>query len=80
MDSTFDHAAIDARSMSTAERSARVFSSFCDLERGESMEVLDNREPQPLRRDFDQELAGYFHWSDLRISRSLWRVVITRVA
>lgn len=72
-------AAIDLRTIAPRERHALVFSRFDALQAGQSMQLVNDHDPQPLRFQLDDRAFGQFEWAALESGPSVWRVQITRV-
>ena len=53
---------IDVRRVPRNERHPRVFAEYEQLDRGQSLTLVNDHEPQHLREEFDRELAGSFTW------------------
>lgn len=71
---------LDARSVAPAHRHALVLSSFRRLAAGESMELVDDREPNPVFSHLRSELPGSFAWHCIESGPKVWRVRIKRLA
>jgi uncharacterized protein (DUF2249 family) len=72
--------AIDLRAITPRDRHAIVFHRFEALQPGQSLELVNDHNPQPLRAQFDELAAGQFEWSALESGPTDWRVQITRVS
>jgi uncharacterized protein (DUF2249 family) len=72
-------AAIDLRTIAPRERHALVFGRFGDLQLRQSMQLVNDHDPQPLRLQFADRALGQFEWTPLESGPSVWRVQITRV-
>jgi uncharacterized protein (DUF2249 family) len=71
---------LDLRTIPPFERHPAIFSTFFALAPGESMQIVNDHDPQPLRRQFDAELAGHFEWLALESGPQTWRISIKRAA
>ena len=71
---------LDLREIPPAERHPAGVSTFLALDAGEAMQIVNDHDPQPLRRGFEAELAGHFEWLDLEAGPRTWRVCIKRTA
>ena len=71
--------AVDLRTITPRDRHAVVFSRFDALLLGQSLELLNDHDPQPLRFQFDDRAFGQFEWAALESGPTLWHVQITRV-
>jgi uncharacterized protein (DUF2249 family) len=70
------HSTIDARAIAPNERHGLVLSSFNGLPQGAALELVDDRDPAPLHRQFKSSLHGLFTWDYLEQGPDLWRVRI----
>jgi len=71
--------AIDLRAITPRDRHPLVFGHFDALQPGQSMQLVNDHDPQPLLRQFALRSPGQFEWSPLESGPSLWRVAIKRV-
>ncbi|MDO9091617.1 MAG: DUF2249 domain-containing protein [Rubrivivax sp.] len=76
---TANPAAIDLRTIAPRERHAMVFGRFDALQAGQSMQLVNDHDPQPLRFQLDERAFGQFEWAALESGPTAWRVQITRV-
>jgi uncharacterized protein (DUF2249 family) len=72
-------AAIDLRTIAPRDRHALVFSRFDALQPGQSFQLLNDHDPQPLRFQFEDRAFGQFEWAALESGPAVWRVQVTRV-
>ena len=49
------------------------------LQPGQSLQLLNDHDPQPLRFQLDDRAFGQFEWATLESGPEVWRVQITRV-
>ncbi|MDP2008396.1 MAG: DUF2249 domain-containing protein [Rubrivivax sp.] len=70
--------AIDLRSIAPRERHALVFGRFDALPPGQSLQLVNDHDPLPLRFQFDDRTPGQFEWTALESGPAVWRVQITR--
>ena len=70
---------IDLRTIAPHDRHALVFSRFDALLPGQSLHLLNEHDPQPLRFQLDDRASGEFEWAPLESGPTVWRVQITRV-
>ena len=70
---------LDLREIAPRERHAMIFGRFDALQPGESLQLLNDHDPQPLRHQFDSRSFGQFEWAALEAGPALWRVRITRI-
>lgn len=71
---------LDLREIAPRERHATIFGRFDALLPGQSLQLLNDHSPQPLRYQFDARSTGQFEWIALESGPAVWRVQITRVA
>jgi len=76
---TLTPAAIDLRTLAPRERHAQVFGRFDALQAGQSMQLVNDHDPRPLRFQLDDRARGQFEWTPLEAGPDVWRVQITRV-
>jgi uncharacterized protein (DUF2249 family) len=55
-----------------------IFQRFDSLRNGESLELLNDHDPQPLRRHFEIRSPGQVAWEVLIDGPALWHVQVTR--
>ena len=82
MTSTLEHSVadvLDLRDVAPRERHATIFARFDALQPGQSLQLLNDHSPQPLRYQFDARSGGQFEWTTLEAGPAVWRVEITRV-
>lgn len=56
-----------------------IFSAFDSLATGESLVLVNDHEPRPLRLEFEELRPGRFSWTPHNISSDHWEVTIRRV-
>jgi len=81
MTSTLAHPladALDLREIPPRQRHALIFGRFDALQPGQSLQLLNDHDPQPLRDQFDDRAYAQFEWSALESGPAVWRVQITR--
>ena len=71
---------LDIRSIAPRERHPLIFACFAALATGESMQLVNDHNPQPLRAQFEDRALGQFEWTALEAGPAVWRIQITRVA
>lgn len=72
--------AVDLRQIVPPQRHPLVFATFRGLEDGETMELVNDHDPWPLRMQFEELVPGRFRWDVLEAGPATWRVAITRLA
>jgi uncharacterized protein (DUF2249 family) len=71
---------LDVRAIQPRDRHPIIFTTFDNLNPGESFELVNDHAPKPLYYQFLHERADLFEWDDLEEGPELWRVCITRKA
>ena len=72
-------ATLDVRQIPPPERHAQIFGRFDALQPGQALQLVNDHDPQPLRRQFEDRLRGSFDWNELESGPGLWRVRIAKV-
>ncbi len=75
-----DTTTLDLRAISPRDRHALIFARFDTLKTGESLQLLNDHEPRPLRTQFEDRSPGQYSWSTLEAGPAQWRIRITRLA
>lgn len=70
---------VDVRELPHGRRHPRVFGVYARLGAGESFVLVNNHDPQPLRRELDVFYPDQFSWEYLDSGPTLWRVRISRL-
>lgn len=76
---TASPSAIDLRTITPRDRHALIFGRLDALQPGQSLQLLNDHDPQPLRFQLDDRAFGQFDWAPLESGPTVWRVQITRV-
>ncbi len=71
---------LDLREIAPRQRHALIFGRFDALQPGQSLQLVNDHDPQPLRHQFDDRAPAQFEWSALESGPAVWRVQITRTA
>ena len=71
---------LDVRAEAPARRHELIFSTYQALTPGESFELVNDHDPQPLYYQFAAEHAGKFEWTPLEQGPQVWRIRIGKVA
>ncbi len=74
-----DARTLDVRVIPPREKHPAIFQTFAALKPGESIVLLNDYDPRPLRYQFEYEHQGEFGWSYLEQGPAVWRVEISRV-
>ncbi len=69
---------LDLRRIPIPDRHASIFHRFGTLRNGESLEILNDHDPRPLREHFRLLYDEKFSWDYLEQGPYLWRVKIAR--
>ncbi|MDM4767312.1 DUF2249 domain-containing protein [Pelomonas sp. SE-A7] len=75
-----DTVVLDLRRIPPYERHPMIFSHFAQLLAGDSFELVNDHDPQPLRQQFQAQWPDGFDWQYLEQGPSVWRVRIARKA
>ncbi len=71
---------IDVRTVPPAQRHPLIFGTFDALATGQTLELVNDHDPVPLNRQFQQTRDGQFDWQYLKAGPDLWHVRVARVA
>lgn len=71
---------LDLREIAPRERHALIFGRFDALQPGQSLQLVNDHDPQPLRYQFENRSVGQFEWVALEAGPAVWRVQIKRTA
>lgn len=71
---------LDLRTIPPRERHPLIFGRFDALATGQSLQLVTDHNPQPLRYQFDDCASGQFDWAMLEAGPAVWRIQITRIA
>lgn len=71
---------LDLRQLAVSERHAQVFTRFAALAPGQSLQLVNDHDPQPLSEQLQQRSPGQFSWSYLEQGPQVWRVEIGKSA
>lgn len=71
---------LDLRQIAPPQRHALIFSTFEALLPGQSLELVNDHNPQPLNEQFQMRSPGQFSWSFLEQGPGVWRVQIGKNA
>lgn len=77
---TSSSALVDVRAVPPRERHPLIFSTFRSLDRGQSMELVNDHDPRPLYYQFQAEAPATFGWDYLEAGPDTWRVRISKLA
>ncbi len=71
--------ALDVRAIPIWERHALIFGRLDALRPGESLVLVNDHEPRPLRLELERTRPGRFAWSAVTTANDVWEVTIARV-
>ena len=71
---------IDVQELACAQRHAVIFQEFEALAVDEGFEFVNDHDPKPLYRQFQQRYADQFSWDYLEQGPEVWRLQIRRVS
>jgi uncharacterized protein (DUF2249 family) len=71
---------IDLRALQPRDRHALIFASFDALQAGESLRLVNDHDPRPLRFQLEDRTPGQFAWSYVEAGPSVWRVRIDKLS
>lgn len=69
---------IDVQSIVPAERHGLIFQKFDHLEKGQSLIIVNDHDPRPLLRQFQETRPNQFQDEYLQAGPEVWKVKITR--
>lgn len=69
---------LDVRVIAPREKHPTIFSTFDLLQSGESMVIINDHDPRPLRYQLAAERPDAFDWTYLAEGPEVWRVQIAR--
>lgn len=71
-------AQIDVRPIQSSDKDPMVIERFKALKQGETLELINNNDPQELQDKFLNDESGKFVWEYLEKGPYLWRIAITK--
>ncbi len=71
--------ALDVRTIPMWERHPLIFGRLDALRPGESLVLVNDHEPRPLRLELERTRPGRFAWSAVTTANDVWEVTIARV-
>jgi uncharacterized protein (DUF2249 family) len=69
---------LDLRPLPPRERHTKIFETWNSLESGETMKIINDHDPKPLRYQFEAEQSGKFEWEYEQEGPADWIVNIKR--
>lgn len=76
MSSTANPVELDVRPIPPRDKHPTIFRTFDGLGPGESMLLINDHDPAPLRYQMMAERGGKFEWTYLESGPQVWRVQI----
>lgn len=70
---------LDVRTLPPSEKYPTIVGNFRALEVGESLVIVDDRDPITVKDRFEAERPGEADWTYLEQGRDEWRVHLERV-
>lgn len=71
---------IDVRTIAPYERHAQIFGRLDELAAGQALQIVNDHDPVPLRRQLEARAPGQFQWAYLQAGPDLWQIEITKKA
>lgn len=71
---------LDLRAIPPHQRHPLIFRHFDALATGQSLQLVNDHDPQPLRRQFEDRADGTFEWTVVDAGPAVWRIRVTRIA
>lgn len=72
------NAQVDARKYEPRDKHAVIFQTFENLKTGETMELINDHDPRPLRYQMEAEYTNQYEWEYLEEGPEVWRVAISK--
>ena len=69
---------LDVRVIPPRDKHPTIFRTFDGLKKGQSMILINDHDPRPLRYQLDAEHPGTFEWTYQAQGPEIWRVQIDR--
>jgi len=69
---------LDVRVIPPRDKNPTIFRTFDALQRGESLILVNDHDPRPLRYQLAAERPNGFEWTHLAEGPEVWRVQIER--
>ena len=71
---------IDVRTIAPYERHAQIFGRLDALGAGESLQIVNDHDPVPLRMQLEGRAPGQFQWAYLEAGPRQWQIEIAKLA
>ena len=69
---------IDVRTIPPAQRHALIFDRFRALDTGDTLVLVNDHDPRPLKHQFEDVFGHKVAWEYLQQGPDLWKVKLTR--
>ena len=69
---------LDVRTIPPREKHPAIFRTFDALTKGQSLVLVNDHDPFPLRHQFEALRAGQFSWTYVESGPVIWRVAIAK--
>lgn len=70
---------VDVRSIPPHERHPRIFGLYDSIEPGETLVLVTDHEPRPLRSQFTAKYEGRFSWEQRELGHAHWEAIIRKL-
>lgn len=75
-----DPTTLDLRSLAPRERHDLIFERLADLATGDTLRLINDHDPKPLRYQLDAECPHQFAWEPVETGPQRWIIDITNTA
>ena len=75
---TSARAIVDVRALHPRERHPLIFATLRKLDAGESFELVNDHDPNPLRAHLESDENTTYSWTVLEDGPQIWRIAIGR--
>ena len=70
---------LDLRPLPPRERHEKIFNTWNTLDPGETLKIINDHAPKPLRYQFEAEMPGTFEWEYELEGPEDWCVTIKKI-
>ncbi len=70
---------LDVRTMPPWERHPKIFETFDELDAGETLKLINDHNPKPLRYEFLHEREGQSEWTTEEKGPQEWVAMIKKI-
>ncbi|HVA36484.1 MAG TPA: DUF2249 domain-containing protein [Candidatus Dormibacteraeota bacterium] len=71
---------LDVRPLPPGRKHTTIFETFEGLQRGETLRIVNDHDPRPLRFELDHDYPQTFEWTYAQRGPEIWLVDITKTA